>query len=394
VDLIAELDALVDVGRRAPGSDAERRAAVHLERRLGELGREAERESIDVWPGWALSYAVLAALAVVASVLSTAEPVAGAALALAVALVTFLEAAVLLPVLRRAFGRRASQNVVSWGVRDKPGDLVVVAHCDAGRGGLALTERAAERRALAGRLIRRQVAGLEALFWAELAVLVCCLLRLAGLDGTPLDAVQFVPTALLVVAVALLLDVALAGTKGGENDNASGVAVALGVVERFGSHPPDHFGFHVLFTGAQKAGAAGMRAFLRRHRAELHRQRTVFLNVDATGAGTVRHTRREGPLIAIRSDPELAAICEEIADDADAGAPGIVNRDASDGYAARSAGFPAITVTCRGRLDYVPGRVEEKALERAEAFCVELIRRLDSQLGSEPRAPVSRAAEP
>jgi hypothetical protein len=384
MDLKAEIDALAGVGRRAPGSDAERRAGLHLKRRLESLGREAEIEAVDVWPRWPLAYAVLAGLSVLGSVLSVSAPALGAALALAAALLLFLDAAVLLPTVRRLLGRRASQNVVSWGDRDKPGVLLLVAHYDTGRGGLALGQKAEARRAAFGNLIRRPIGPLEPLLWAQLAVLVCCLLRLAGLDGVLLTAIQFVPTVLLIFAVALLLDIALAPTRGGENDNATGVALALRLAERFDGRL-EHFGVHVLLTGAQKALAAGSRAFLKKHKGELGRERTVVLNLDALGSGTVRFTIREGPLVAIRSHPQLVTLCRSIAEDDEDenafGARPLTSRSASDGYAARSAGFPAVTFTCRGRLGYIAERVDSEALERAESFCAELIRRLDAEVG-------------
>jgi hypothetical protein len=392
MELRTEIDALVDVGGRAPGSDAERRAAAHLKQRLEGIGRDAELESIEVWPGWPLTYAILAALAVLGSVLSVSVPALGAALALLAALLTFLDAGVLLPTLRRLLGRRASQNIVSWGDRDRPGLLVLMAHYDAGRGGIALSQKAEARRAAFGNLVRRPIGPLEPLFWAELAVLVCCVLRLAGLSGLLLTVLQFIPTVLLIVAVALLLDIALAPTKGGENDNATGAALALRLAERFGRGKLDHFDLHVVLTGGQKAVAAGSRAFLKRHKRDLARERTVILNLDAAGSGTVRYTSREGPLVAIKSHPQLVQVCQAIADDDEDenafGARAITNRSASDGYAARSAGLPAITIGCRGRLDYVPERVDAEALERAEGFCAELIRRLDAELGPDLAAPV------
>ena len=222
LDPLAELDAIVELGRRAPGSDAERRTAVHLAQRLAALGRSAETESLAIHPGWPLAYAILASASVGASVLAVYVPVAGAALALGAALLTFLDAGMLLPTARRLLGRRASQNVVSWGGADKPGALVLVAHYDAARAGLAHTDRTARRKAALSRLIRRPIGGLQPLFWAELGVLACALLRLVGVDGTALTAVQFVPTLVLLAAVALLTDLALAGTRAGENDNASG----------------------------------------------------------------------------------------------------------------------------------------------------------------------------
>jgi hypothetical protein len=380
IDPLGELDAVLELGRRAPGSDAERRAAAHLRDRLGALGRDVEVEALDAYPHWPLGYAILAAAAVGASVLAVYVPVAGAAVALVVALLTFLDAALLIPTLRRPLGRRASQNVISRGGDEGAGALVLVAHCDAGRGGIVQSPG----------LARRPIGGLQPLFWAELGVLACALLRLAGLDGTVLTIAQFVPTLALIVAVALLVDVALSPTRGGENDNASGCVVVLRLAQRFGAAEAlQYFNLHVLFTGAQHAGTAGMRAFLKRH--ELPRDHTVFLNVDRVGSGDVRYTRREGALFTQRSHPQLMALCEQIVEDELDAAP-LTSRAASDASAAGAAGYAALTVTCRDSGNYASGRVAEESLEKAEAFCAELIERIDAELGPSLAAPVEETA--
>jgi hypothetical protein len=370
IDSLAELEAILDLGRRAPGSDAERRTSLHLKQRLTDLGRNADIESFSIYPGWPLGYAILAAASVAASVLAIDAPPVGAALALAAAMLTFLDASLLLPTTRRLLGRRASQNVVSWGGSNGPGALVLVAHCDAPRGGIA------------GR-VRFPVGGLDLLFWAQLAVLTCCVLRAVGIEGTPLTVVQFIPTLGLIVAIALLADVALAGTRAGENDNASGDVLLLRLTERLGSRV-EHFDVHVLFTGGREAGGAGLRDFVKRHRDRLPRDRTVFVNLDAVGAGDPRYTRREGALLRARSHAQLVGLANQLVEDGfDAGA--IAPRRASDGSAAAAAGFAAITIT---GSDHASGRVEERALDRAEAFCAELVERLDAELGpalSEPR---------
>jgi Peptidase family M28 len=388
---LADVDALVDGGRRAPGSDAERRAARYVEDRLRRIGREVDVESIDVWPGWPLGYALLAALAVVASLVSTSTVALGVGLALLAVLLTLLDAAILIPTARRALGRRASQNVVSWGDRERPGALVLVAHLDAGRAGLVMSERWSRRLAALGRALGHPLGGTEPLVWLELAVLACCALRALGVGGAPLTVVQFAVAVALLAAIGLLVDVAISGTKGGENDNASGAALALALAERLHAKAPEHFGVHVLLTGGQKAGAAGMRAFVGAHRGELALERTVFLNLDAVGAGAVRYTRREGPLLALRTHAQLAKLCDEIADDDDQdafGARPLVSRAASDAYVARTTGYPAITITCRDDRDHLPGRVEQEAIERAEGFCAELIDRLEAEIGPDLAAPV------
>jgi hypothetical protein len=123
-------------------------------------------------------------------------------------------------------------------------------------------------------------------------------------------------------------------------------------------------------------------------RHDLPHDSTVFLNVDQVGSGVISFTRREGALVTLKTHPQLLSLSEGIDDDA---LP-IVNRAASDGAAATGRGFAAITVTCRDRLDYASGRVDEAALERAEAFLVELIERLDAEVGPSIAAPVEATA--
>jgi hypothetical protein len=366
IDTFAEAEALVDgFGARAPGSDAERRAARQLAGRLRSLGRDAELESFSAWPAWQLAYAIHAAVAIVGSALSVEFPVIGAALVLAAVLLTLLDVSGTLVTTRRLLGRRASQNVISWGDRRAPGMLLLVAHMDSGRGGLV--RRDAWRRRLT------TVGPLAPFFLSLSLVLVCCLVRLAGVDQTWLTVVQFVPTVALILAFPLLLDTAMSAVERGENDNASGVALALRLAERAA---PELFGVHVLLTGSQKALAQGMSSFVRAHRDELDRERTVVLNLDELGDGSPRYTRREGAFPSLRSHPQLVSLCAE-----SAVARPFSNRVASDGYAARSAGIAAITISCRDESGSTSRRLDEQALAAAEAFCLELIARLDEEVG-------------
>jgi hypothetical protein len=427
-----EIEALVGFEGREPGSDAERRAAEHLVERLDGLGRKAETEQIDVWPNWPATYALHTALAILGSVLSVSVPVLGAALALIATVLTFLDANGTVITTRRLLGRRASQNVLSPEDGEKGGRVVLVAHYDAGRGGLAFASRLQERRAALGQTLRRPIGPLEPLFWAMVWVLVCCLVRLPGIESFILTVIQFVGTVVLILALPLLLDTAFARPSPGANDNASGVATVLRLAERYGGEL-EYFDLHVLLTGSQEALALGMRAHLKRRRGELDPERVVFLNVDEVGRGTVRFTEREGLILALETHKQLVDLCEEIVEDQEEsdedqqesdedqqesdedqeesgddqeesgedqeegqkdadrpGARGMISRTTSDAFAARGAGFPAITITCKGRLDYTPGhhspsdtpdRIDDEALERAYGFCCELIERLDATIG-------------
>jgi hypothetical protein len=344
MDAFAEAEALVDgFGPRPPGSDAERRAGQHLCRRLEELGREAHTEAFSVWPAWATGYAINAGIAIVGSVVSVSSATLGTGLVLLATILTFLDLAGITPTTRRLLGRRASQNVVSWGDRDTPGALILVAHYDTGP-------------------TRRYP--LRPFFLALLIVLACCVLRAGGMSGTALTIVQFIPTVALILYVALLLDVALSPASPGESDNASGVAVVLRLAERLGEQL-DHFGVHVLLTGSQKAMAQGMRAFLQAHRRELKPSDTVVLNLDAVGGGELRETKKEGPLLTVSSHSQLTGNLDS---------DPFVNREPSDGYAAASAGLPSVTFA--GTTD----RLEEDNLTEAEEACVRLVEEIDEEL--------------
>jgi hypothetical protein len=343
LDAFTEAESLIDeFGPRPPGSDAERRTAKHLVGRLEALGRDAEVEPFPVWPRWATGYAINAGIAVVGSVLAVSSGTLGTALVLLAAILTFLDLAGITPTTRRLLGRRASQNVVSWGDRELPGTLLLVAHMDSGPA---------------------RTRPLRPMFLAMLVLLACCVLRVAGMSGTALTIVQFIPTAALILYVALLLDIALSPAAPGENDNASGVAVVLRLAERLDGL--EHFGVHVLFTGSQKAMAQGMRAFLKRHKAELTSGDAAILNLHAVGAGELRLTKKEGPLLAARSHPQLVGLVE---------LETVVHREPSDGYAAASAGLPAVTLVGTGT------RLEEDALGDTEETAVELIEQLDEGL--------------
>ena len=343
IDTFAEAEALVDgVGPRPAGSDAERRAARHLAERLEGLGREVVVEPFPVWPAWPVGYTINAIVAIVGSVLSVSSAMLGIGLVLLATVLTFLDLAGISPTTRRLLGRRASQNVVSWGERERPGALLLVAHYDSGP---------------------TRAWPLRPMFWALLLLLACCVVRVGGMSGTALTALQFLPTVVLILYVPLLLDISLSPAAPGENDNASGVALVLRLAERLDFL--EGFGVHVLFTGSQKAMAQGSRSFLKSHRKQFARDRTVVLNVDRVGSGEIQLTKKEGPLLSAKSHPQLLGLVE---------APTIANREPSDGYAAASAQLPAITITCSGE------RLEEDTLAEVEEFCVEFAERLDEEL--------------
>jgi hypothetical protein len=262
--------------------------------------------------------------------------------------------------------------------------VILTAHYDAARTGVVFGRKAVERRATFGKLIRRGLGPFEPFFWSLALILVCTLLRLIGFEGTPFTVVQFIPTVVLIASIPLLVDIALSDVVPGANDNASGVATVLRLAERYGGEL-ENFDLWIVFPGAEEGLLLGMREWLERHKSELDREQTVFVNVDMAGSGTVRWIEKEGLVMGLRYHPTLIELCEEIGE-----GRGMVSRHATDALVARSAGFPAITITSRNALDYAPNwhqptdtpdRVDLDSLERTYAFCGALLERLDESIG-------------
>jgi len=387
VDPQREIQALVDFDGRWPGTDAERRAAGHLVARLRSLGREAELEPTRVRPGYPLTHIVHALLGIAGSVLSVNKPLIGALLVLLAAVSTFGDLTGSFLLVRRLMPVRASQNVVSRSYGGKPGLLVLTAHYDSARTGAVFGRRVLERTATLSKLVRRPLGLFGAFFWSLVVILVCCVLRIIGIDLLPVTVIQFIATVVLIVAVPLLADIALSGVVPGANDNASGVATVMRLADRF-DDGLEHFDTLVLFPGAAEGFSLGMRAWLRRHRKELDRASTVFLNVDMAGHGTVRWHQKSGFVIPLAFHPALLRLCEELAEEHNA--RGIVRRTVSDAYSARSSGFPAVSVGCLNAMDYVPtyhqhtdlpSAIDDDALDRTYHFCSDLITLIDERIG-------------
>ncbi len=284
---------------RTAGSDAERRAALALQDRLAAAGRAAAIEPFRFHQRWAAAQALAATVGVAGSVLAVTRPTLGTALVAAAAASSVAEATGVAALLARLTGTRASQNVsappaghgvpaadpagaasgnappASGALPARAGLLVVVATYDA------------PRDSLLGRLSRR-VALWPALGAAFVAVLACCVLRLLDFEGDLLTAIQLLPTLLLLAAVPLLAEAELAPAGDGASE-AAGVDVAIALAERLEAEL-SNLDVWLVLAGAGSALGAGLRAWRRRHRAELGARPAVTIEVGAPEPDAVAQT--------------------------------------------------------------------------------------------------------
>jgi hypothetical protein len=390
---------------RGPGTDAERRAANMLAGRLRSIGRRAEIEPFFAHPEYAVVFLIHAALGVAGSIVATVQPAVGFALVLFAAASTYLDLNTRLYLVRSLLFRRASQNVVSPGNRpDAPARLILMAHYDAARTGYIFSKASKRIRRLPERT-RVGLGPFRLFFWLGLAPLLPILgARMAGLDATWLNALQAIPTIVLIVAGFLLIDIALSDIVPGAYDNASGVAAVLSAADELTANPPANLDVWVVLAGSEESFCEGSRAFVRSRRKEFDRATTAFVNVDSVSSGQVAYEISQGPVISLPHDPQLIELCEALGESGGAGPDGarpIRHPLLDDAMPARVRRMRAITLRTTdpdGNLapwyhthDDTPERVDAEALTRATDFLVSLAALIDRDAG---RAGAPTASQP
>jgi hypothetical protein len=286
------VDGVCSFRSRGACTDAERRAALWLHDELRSRLHEAWVETHWVRPRRAAVLALGCLIAVVGSLLSVAVAVAGLVLAAVGALSLVVEAAGRLGPVRAFFPRRATQHVLT-AVPDEGVVLAITAPYDAPPRGLVLNDR---WRAPLRRMPPSALAACGVLVAAAAAA------RVAGYEPGWLGAAQLAPTVVLLVALAAAADVALSDCSPGANDNASGVAVAIQLLDELGREPPRTLRPALLLTGA---GHAVPRAATRQLRSEgLGNARVVLLEVGPCGAGRPAWATRHAQ---VRAAAERAA---------------------------------------------------------------------------------------
>lgn len=422
--------------RRGAGTDAERRAAAGLAQALDRPAATTRLETFWCRPNWALAHAWHALLGVAGSLLAESQPRAGAAL-LALALLSLLaDAATGVSLGRRLTPERASQNVVSEpdepsGSSDGPSDepdelsdrrsehsepdasdrsgrpegpgervhLIVTANYDAGRTGLVFRDRPRRTAAAAARLTGRIGPGWQG--WMAIALawlLVLAILRLNGHRGTAIGVAQLVPTVGLVIALALLVDLATAEFGPSANDNATGVAAAIALVQALDAAPPRSLSVELVLQGAGDGGAIGLRRHLRRRRASRRAPNTVVLGIAACGGGTPRWWKSDGPLLPASYFGQLRRMCAQVAHGGSFRPHR--GRGTTPALPARLRRLPAIALGCleepgvaprSHQLGDTPERVDLAAVDRLVEHGLLLVDAVDAFVAHR-RGPRPRAA--
>jgi Peptidase family M28 len=382
------IERLVGFGPRWPAAEGDDPTIDYLAGELRATGREVSVERIRVRPAFHIALALLAAIAVVGSVVSVNSPPLGVAILLIVAIAIYADLTGRPSPIRWLTSPRDTANVTSFGhLPDATHRVVLTAHHDAAHGGLLFARRGGRRRRPSP--LSRLAGRIDLVFWATIAALAAAVVRLvSGWDTNTMSAIQFVPTVALIVLAALFLDAALARVVPGASDNASGVAAVLEVVERLERRRTENVDVWVVFTGAKEGFMLGMRAWMNEYEGDLHKDRTWFVNVDTVGNGDLHHVTAEGFALLFRHDRRLIAACERL------GSRPYVWRLGTDGVVPLMRGYPSITL-CTLENGRIPNfhrpadtveNIDPGAVEAAAESVEQLVRQIDGAFAQEPSA--------
>lgn len=303
------------LGPRGSTTPQERAAHDYCQQTLEGLGYTVQREAFAAptsgWHPYALaSGLMLLAVAIFALMGSGANAQAGALAALLLGALTtaafFLQLghrdgplAWFLPVER-------SQNV--WVLAPPAGEVrrrvVVSGHVDTHRTALAMQSPALwQLFQLLTTLVGVANVALVALFgWG-----------LVTPDPLP-RTIALVTGIVYLLALVFTLQPDTAPFVVGANDNATGAAAVLTLAERLKAEPLAHTAVYLVNTGSEEVGSFGMLDWVRRHAAKNAPDARYLVLDNIGGRGSdVNYVLDETLLIPVRSDPELVALAERVA---------------------------------------------------------------------------------
>ncbi len=408
---------LTEFARRGAGTDAERRAALWLRDEAESRPRAAAIETFWCRPNWALAHSWHLLVGIAGSLVMVSNATLGGGLVLIGLLSIVVDWLTGRSPGRRLTPERASQNVVSRPPAEAPAagtaerlHLIVTANYDAGRAGVV--HRPWLRRATA---LGRRLAGdgrfspgwLGWVVIAQVWLLAVAVLR-DGSSGTTSSVVgilQLVPTVVLVLAIALLLESAAADFGPSAADNAAGTAVALALIRALDAAPPRRLAAELVLQGAGDGQMIGLARHLRGRGKQLARGNTIVLGIGPCGPGRPRWWTGDGSLVPVRYHRRLRDLAEHLADpETGLDARPHRGRGTAPALPARLRGVPAINV---GSLDarglaagsHAPRGTAENldpvALDEVLQFALMLVDAIDSDLvrretdSSAPAAPAT-----
>ena len=385
--IASDIEALCQFDRTS-ASPGERAAAEWVQSRLQGIGLETQIEEFHFFPDYWTAWGAHALGAFLAARLARNGRRRGL---VAVGLSSFLAASFWGDLtssfywIRSRFPARLSYNVLARLPNPKASRVIIIsAHHDAAHSGTVFhpgLQRWAIRRfgSPSGNgpsIMRLPFAGI--------------LLTAGGATGRALGLPRWLTAlplrlggAISLLTAAAMVDIGRSPTVPGANDDASGVAALLALAEDLHREPPEDVELWFLSTGCEEGILGGMVDFVSRHRAELERDRHLFLNLEVLGAGKIVYMEGEGFLKLFYYDPGAVSLAAQVAQEADfRGVEGVTSPLATDALVPTRRGLTAITIASQapdeGLPNYhwpsdTPENVDVESVERGFSFARRMV---------------------
>ncbi|MHA1131389.1 MAG: M28 family peptidase [Candidatus Helarchaeota archaeon] len=111
------------------------------------------------------------------------------------------------------------------------------------------------------------------------------IINMIGISPTGFWNPQWISFSIMFIWNFLLIFNALSNKSPGAVDNATSVATILELSRLFKSNPLKHVKLTFLITAAEELGLYGAADFINRHKDELNKEHTYFINLDGIGCG-------------------------------------------------------------------------------------------------------------
>jgi hypothetical protein len=303
-DIRTHIERIVsDIGPRESTSNEEKEAAEYIAGYLESLkGTEVFTQSFkSVWT-WSWPNVLTIALVLISVGLYIISPIMSITI-MGLAIFFFYSENDNWPTISRIMPKQSSQNVIGkiGPVEKSLGTVVLVAHMDTSRADYAHHPT--------------RVAGFRKLVTMNFILyLIIFILFSLGLMFDVLNVnfplIDIVWYLSLLLAIPVIYSFVLAATRqslsdlvDGANDNASGVAVVMEIMNQISKNPLKNTEVISVLTGCEESGCGGILEFLREY-GQKYRE-AYFLNFDNIGAGTPIFASKEGIFFRHHANQEI-----------------------------------------------------------------------------------------
>ena len=391
------IELLCSKGHRGSCTHEERWAAMEIHRLLEEIGLTPELQEFMGHRTFGEKLAVHMIPALVLSI--CAYMVRDLALLfsfliLLLAVSFSIESMWFVDVASRIFPRRGSVNVLAREEKkDAEKKILFVAHHDSQKKGQIFNPRLIELMKHRFSTTSR-VTPIHLTFLGIIGLMVTSSGFAVDLPGIWQDVHLLAHGALLVwglLTTGLVLEWTLSRVYvPGANDNASGVAVMVGLAEELSGKQQkagtyENVEFWYLSTGCEETGLGGALAFIQEHGERVRDIPTSVLCLDGFGYGNLHYFTADGILLTRPYDSALINAAREVMTRESGSDRPFVCRVFTDGLAFSLRGFPAITF---GSLDEeslvknyhwhtdIPEHVDYRSVAEAKGFLRSYVERI------------------